>query len=355
MNTNLGTTGRLSRRTLLKGRATTAGALGLLGGAGSGSALAAHLDSPTAAGQLSTSSAALATTQLQKLIASDAADDSFGTSVSISADGTTALIGAPYQAYQTGAAYVFGVTGPFITDIDVSPNPANAGTPVEIGATVADPTVGATIARADYEIRDSNDDVVASGSMQAADGAYDEVSEAITATVSGLPAGLYDVCVAGTYSRDTEGPEACVSLEVREPTSGFVTGGGWLKSTPGAYPLNPAASGKGTFNVTAKISPRSSTPRGHVMYRLKACNLAFKSRTLSALTVTDNRAHLSGTGTLNRTSGYRFTLTVTDGDLASPQAPDHVHMRIWNPQNDLIYDNDANTELGRGNISLKTR
>ena len=51
-------------------------------------------------------------TQQQKLVAGDAAaSDWFGWSVSLSSDGNTALVGAHYKSYQTGAAYVFTRSG----------------------------------------------------------------------------------------------------------------------------------------------------------------------------------------------------------------------------------------------------
>ena len=50
--------------------------------------------------------------QQQKLTASDAAvSDFFGISVSLSSDGSTALVGAYYKSTQTGAAYVFTHSG----------------------------------------------------------------------------------------------------------------------------------------------------------------------------------------------------------------------------------------------------
>jgi hypothetical protein len=53
--------------------------------------------------------------ELQKLLASDgAASDNFGRYVSLSGDGNTALIGAPYDddsGSDSGFAYLFGPTG----------------------------------------------------------------------------------------------------------------------------------------------------------------------------------------------------------------------------------------------------
>ena len=48
----------------------------------------------------------------QKLTASDGvAYDRFGTAVSLSSDGSTALVGAPYNSSATGATYVFASSG----------------------------------------------------------------------------------------------------------------------------------------------------------------------------------------------------------------------------------------------------
>ena len=51
-------------------------------------------------------------TQQQKLTAGDAATgDYFGTSAALSADGLTAVVGAPAKNSSTGASYVFTVSG----------------------------------------------------------------------------------------------------------------------------------------------------------------------------------------------------------------------------------------------------
>ena len=51
-------------------------------------------------------------TQQQKLVASDGVtDDQFGVSVSLSSDGNTALVGAYYKSSATGAAYIFTRSG----------------------------------------------------------------------------------------------------------------------------------------------------------------------------------------------------------------------------------------------------
>jgi hypothetical protein len=72
--------------------------------------------------------------------------------------------------------------------------------------------------------------------MNAADGPFDEVSEAVTASFN-APAtpGIYDLCARGTDSAGNIGPEDCTMLVVYDPAGGFVTGGGWIESPSGAY------------------------------------------------------------------------------------------------------------------------
>lgn len=99
-----------SRRTYLKtvGLAGLLGAVGLTSPVASGRSLAAHSDTLVDSGHLTAEQAAQRFTET-KLTASG---DLFGSAVSVSGDGTTALIGAPSDDdaglhSNTGAAYVF--------------------------------------------------------------------------------------------------------------------------------------------------------------------------------------------------------------------------------------------------------
>jgi hypothetical protein len=79
------------------------------------------------------------------------------------------------------------------------------------------------------------------------DGAFDEVSEDVTATFNAPAApGLYDLCVRGTDTASNTGASECIQLVVYDPSGGFVTGGGWITSPEGAMPpsiTNVIASG----------------------------------------------------------------------------------------------------------------
>ncbi|SFL32186.1 FG-GAP repeat-containing protein [Halogranum rubrum] len=109
-------------------------ALGILGTAsvaGSGTALGAQLDSLVAAGRLSEVRSTRLFTQVKKLTASDgAALDNFGVSVSVSADGSMALIGAHGSddaGPGSGSAYVYDLSQDPPTETKLTASDAASG------------------------------------------------------------------------------------------------------------------------------------------------------------------------------------------------------------------------------------
>jgi hypothetical protein len=84
--------------------------------------------------------------QQTELTARDAAQyDGFGTSVALSADGSTALVGAPGRNTATGATYVFAASVPLrstSTGVRCTPNPVTAGSATTCAASVTDTGAG---------------------------------------------------------------------------------------------------------------------------------------------------------------------------------------------------------------------
>ncbi|ELZ31397.1 putative cell wall-anchored protein [Halogeometricum pallidum JCM 14848] len=108
--TSIAPAGNRSRRRTLK----TLGVLGVASVVGSGTALGAQLDTLVAADRLTEVQAAQLFTQVEKLTASNAVGgDNFGYSVSVSGDGNTALVGARQDddaGPSSGSAYVYDLT-----------------------------------------------------------------------------------------------------------------------------------------------------------------------------------------------------------------------------------------------------
>ncbi|HSF80218.1 MAG TPA: hypothetical protein VLA49_03230 [Anaerolineales bacterium] len=111
--------------------------------------------------------------------------------------------------------YVVDGEGPIPGNIELDPNPVDTSQLVTVTATISDTlTGGSTIVAADYSL----DGGASWESMQAQDGFYDSISEAVEA---GFPApdlpGTYEVCVRGEDASGNIGAEMCASLTVNTP------------------------------------------------------------------------------------------------------------------------------------------
>jgi len=249
--------------------------------------------------------------------------------------------------------------GPVTSSVVATPNPVGLGVPIALTAVVDDSTTGgSTIASAEYRV-----DSGASVALSASDGAFDEVSEGVLATLPGFPeAGVYNICVRGTDSDCNLGPEECVLLAVYDPAAGFATGGGWIMSPPGAYTPDPSAAGKATFGFVSKYQKGANVPTGNTEFQFKAGDLNFRSTSYDWLVVASARAQYKGSGSINGAGDYRFMLTAIDGQVSGGGGTDKFRMKIWG-DNGPIYDNQLNapdtneptTVLGGGSIVIHTK
>jgi hypothetical protein len=254
--------------------------------------------------------------------------------------------------------------GPLTSDVEANPIPV--GSPGTVTATVDDSgTGGSTIASAEYSL-----DGGGWQPMLASDGAFDEVTEDVKAT---LPAfsepGVHEVCVRGTDLAGNVGQSECTLLAVYDPSAGFVTGGGWIWSPAGAYTANPELEGKATFGFVAKYKKGAQTPEGQTEFVFKVADLNFHSSSYDWLVVAGVRAKFKGIGTINGESGFKFMLTALDADINKSDTfdVDRFRIKIWYEVNDteyVVYDNglgaddaddNAAIEIGGGSIVIHTK
>ena len=153
---------------------------------------------------------------------------------------------------------------------------------------------------------------------------------------------------------------------VYDPSAGFVTGGGWIDSPPGADRLNPTATGRANFGFVSKYKKGANTPSGQTQFRFSAGDLDFHSDTYQWLVVAGARAQYKGTGTINGGGDYGFLLTAIDGQVNGGGGVDKFRIKIWDRDNQdtIRYDNqdpamaddDAtpSTGLGGGQILIHT-
>ncbi|MFC1717307.1 sigma-70 family RNA polymerase sigma factor, partial [Candidatus Poribacteria bacterium] len=176
----------------------------------------------------------------------------------------------------------------------------------------------------------------------------------------------------GSYSYDTPGVYT-INLEVTDdnaaignaepyefvvaydPSSGFVTGGGWIDSPGGAYTVDPTLIGKANFGFVSKYKKGADVPTGNTQFVFRMADLNFHSTEYDWLVVAGDKAKFKGLGTVNGENSYQFMLTATDGD----DGVDKFRIKIWDADG-VLYDNkhgstddsDDAQEIGGGSIVI---
>jgi len=169
--------------------------------------------------------------------------------------------------------------------------------------------------------------------------------------------GIYTVCLTVDDGELYSDP-ACTLAVIYDPSSGFVTGGGWINSPAGAYKADETLAGKATFGFVSKYQKGASVPTGTTAFEFDLAGLAFSSTSYEWLVV--NRAganaQFKGTGLINGAAdpngeAYKFMLWAGDG------SPDTFRIRIWWEDADGehdVYDNGVDQTIGRGSIVVHT-
>ncbi|MGQ0630135.1 MAG: FG-GAP-like repeat-containing protein [Sporichthyaceae bacterium] len=194
-------------------------------------------------------------------------------------------------------------TGPVVSGVAVTPNQVAVGTAaVALTATADEATTGgADIASASYTI-----DGGAPAALAAADGTFDEPSEALTASIAtgALVPGGHQVCVTATDEFDNVGDPMCTTLTVN-------AGGG------GSPPPPPVLVGESPPASAMVGSPYSYT---FTSVAVPAPSFAVASGTLPpGLTLNSMTGVLAGTPT---TAGvFTFTVSVSNTSGTDTTAP----------------------------------
>ena len=149
-----------------------------------------------------------------------------------------------------------------------------------------------------------------------------------------------DVLVAWTDTRlDSE--DVFVSV-VFDPDGESMTGSGKILSPAGAFPANPALTGKAEFGFDAKYRKHSSVPMGDTEFSFVAgkFKVKFKSTSYDQFVVAGATVQLKGSGKVNGDGSYTFLLTVIDGNQPGGGGVDRFRIKIVNSTTGvLVYDN----------------
>ena len=196
-----------------------------------------------------------------------------------------------------------------------------------------------------------NDDHTCSIDWGDGTGEGDVSANACTASHTYVGAGVYSVAASVTDDDGGSGTDS-VTVMVYDPSGGFVTGGGWIRSPAGASAAEPGLVGRANFGFVSKYGKGASVPEGSTEFRFRVGDLNFHSHAQTWLVVDPNAglATFEGTGSINGTGDYGFTIRVTDGSA------DTFRIEIWDADagGAVVYDSGVQA-LGGGSIVVHTR
>jgi len=183
----------------------------------------------------------------------------------------------------------------------------------------------------------------------------------VTDTHTYVTPGVYTVMLTVDDNYGESDTEIYQYVVVYDSDGGFVTGGGWIDSPPGAYVPDPTVVGKANFGFVSKYQKGATTPTGETEFRFRAADLDFHSTSYQWLVVAGAKAMFKGDGEINGEGEYGFLLSAVDGALQGGGGNDKFRVKIWDKGTDsVIYDNqigadehgDPTTVVGGGSVVI---
>ncbi|HEV8337411.1 MAG TPA: multicopper oxidase domain-containing protein [Candidatus Polarisedimenticolia bacterium] len=177
---------------------------------------------------------------------------------------------------------------------------------------------------------------------------WDDGTSTVNAPAGGFCDALHSFTQAGVYtvvltgSDDDGGSDSeSILIVVYDPTAGFVTGGGWIDSPPGAYVADPLLEGKAIFGFESKYKKGATVPIGHTEFKFQVADFRFESDSYQWLVVAGAKAQYKGVGTVNGAGNFGFLLTATDGQISGGGGIDKFRIKIWDKSagDAVVYDN----------------
>ncbi len=244
----------------------------------------------------------------------------------------------------------FTINQPLITNIAVTNNPATSGS-----------VVGATASFTDADSLSTHTALWSWGDGSTSSGVISEANG--SGTVSGShtypTAGVYTLGITVTENGGFSGSMIYRYIAVYDPSAGYLAGSGSYDSLAGWDAQNPQASGKVQFGISAKYTSQGAVPTGNTKLNFKVGDLDFRSTSYDWLVVSEAKATLRGTGTVNGTGSYTLLLSSVDGSQTG--GGDLIRVKITDSTNSVVYDTqmgaadtaDPTTALEHGSIKVR--
>jgi hypothetical protein len=166
----------------------------------------------------------------------------------------------------------------------------------------------------------------------------------VKGTYSFVTTGVYAVQMNVTDQIGATGTADAVGgvnslVVIFDPNGGYVTGGGWIDSPPGAFVADPELTGKVNFGFVSKYFKNALNPKGETEFDFRVADFRFNALNFDSLVVSGPRIQYTGFGKVNGGDGYRFILTAIDGQASGGGGVDKFRMKIWNKvTGTIIYD-----------------
>ncbi|MEE9506210.1 MAG: LamG-like jellyroll fold domain-containing protein [Thermoplasmata archaeon] len=222
------------------------------------------------------------------------------------------------------------------------------GTPVTFTGTFTDVNTGDTHT-AEWKFESKLAVITSPGTVTESDG-----SGTVTGAYAFADPGVYMVTLTVTDDDDGVGTANTIGdltamVVIYDPSAGFVTGGGWFESPPGALLSDSMVTGKAGFGFFAKYKKGADVPTGNTEFRFHAGDIEFHSTSYDWLVIAGPKAMFKGTGELNGEAGYGFLISAIDGEQPGGGGVDRIRVKIWDNTGEIIYDNNVgNGGVGAG-------
>jgi hypothetical protein len=284
--------------------------------------------------------------------------DATGTSVAFSAVSlddpaqvTVSALAGDYCEASASSRTVVVVANvpPLITSVTGPVAPVTIGAPVTISGTFSDPG-----------ILDTHDVEIVWGDGTATTATADSAQRSFAGLHTYASAGVYTVEITVSDDDGGSGSTLFSYVVVYDPEGGFVTGGGWFDSPPGAFIADPTISGKASFGFVSRYARGANIPTGNTEFQFNAAGFRFQSTSYDWLVVAGSKAMYKGSGTANGSGSYGFLLSAIDSGAGG--GPDRLRVKVWRKiDGQIVYDNqggvadeaEPSTLIGGGNIAIQ--
>jgi hypothetical protein len=249
---------------------------------------------------------------------------------------TVAVAGSNGSTGQSTKAISVANVGPAFTKVTI-PTAISLGTPLTASVTFSDPGTTET-----YQVRW----IWGDGTTTTAQ--ISGTTRTFSATHRYAAADAYAINISLTDGVLDDGATVYYNptVAVHDPAR-TVSGSGTFASPAGSCTLSPkcAVASTASFSLSASYARGAKKPAGK--FTFSAAGISLTATSYDWLVAANGSATMTGTGTVNGVSGYRYYVTVRDA------SPDWIQVYIVDSRGRTVYLNDGGSTLKSGSLTVE--